>query len=132
VNARCSSEKFGVGLAAVKVGLLILLIGGVAFGAAVQDNDRWQGIYTFDEESLDTRTSYWFHLEVKEVDGKLIGIYSEGINGRTTRRFQLSVKAMSTRAEFYYDRWLPRVEGVNEACTESEFSRGDLMFELPN
>ena len=115
--------------AAVKAVLLILVISGSVFAAAT-DGDHWQGIYAFDEESLGTRTSNWFRLEVKEIDGKLIGIYSEGINGQATRRFQLSVKTMATKAQFYYDRWLPRVDGVKETCTESEFTSGDLMFEL--
>jgi len=108
---------------------LILMMGG-SICAAATDEDHWQGIYTFDEESLDTRTSYWFRLEVTEINGKLIGIYSEGINGQATRRFQLSVKAMTTKAQFYYDRRLPRVEGIKEPGTDSEFASGDLMFEL--
>jgi hypothetical protein len=129
VNARNSSEKFGVCAAAVMAILLILMMGG-SICAAATDEDHWQGIYTFDEESLDTRRSYWFRLEVKEIDGKLIGIYSEGLNGEATRRFQLSVKTMATKAQFYYDRSMPRVEGSGEPRTNSEFESGDLMFEL--
>jgi hypothetical protein len=130
VNARYSSERFGVRGFAVSVMFLVLLVGGAGFSAAAQDNDHWQGIYTFEEEELQARTSSWFRLEVKEVDGKLIGMYSEGVNGQATRRFQLSVKTMAIKAQFYFDHWLPRVQGINEPVMESEFSSGDLMFEL--
>lgn len=128
VNARSISEKFGLRGAAIAAAAFILF-SSLANGAA-PDAEHWLGTYTFDEESLDTRTSYWFRLEVTEIDGKLIGIYSEGVNGQATRRFQLSVKAMTTKAQFYYDRRLPRVEGINEPDTDREFASGDLMFEL--
>src|SRR5215813_6738673 len=128
MNARNSSEKFGLRGAAMAAAAMILFV-GIALGAA-PDAEHWQGVYTFDEEDLGSRTSYWFHLDVKDVDGKLVGIYSEGINGQATRRFQLSVKVMAIKAQFYYDRCLPRVEGIKKACTDSEFSNGDLMFEL--
>jgi len=42
----------------------------------------------------------------------------------------LSVKTMATKAQFYYDRSMPRVEGSSEPRTNSEFKSGDLMFEL--
>jgi hypothetical protein len=43
-----------------------------------QDNDRWQGIYTFDEEDL----SYWFRL-IKEVGDTLVA-YIRRTNGHST------------------------------------------------
>jgi hypothetical protein len=116
----------------IKTILFILLV-AIFAGVAAAQSERWTGIYTFDEESLDAgsaRTSYWFRLEVKEVDGKLVGIYSEGVNGQAVRRFQLAVKTEGNKVAFYYDRGLPRVEGVNETCTESEFGSGELMFEF--
>src|SRR5215204_639316 len=92
----------------MKCFLLICLLLFSALPAFAEDSD-WIGIYTFDEESWDetrVRTSYWFRLEVKETDGKLVGIYSDGINGAVSQRFEVSIK------------------------TESEFTGGELLFEM--
>jgi len=100
--------------------------------ASARDAD-WVGIYTFYEESWDQtreRTSYWFRLEVKESGGKLVGIYADGINGTTTRRFEVAVKTAGKKARFYFERSLPRVEGSEERCAESEFTSGELLFEF--
>jgi len=94
----------------------------------------WTGIYAFEEEVAnpgDSKGSNWFRLEVKEVDdGKLVATYSDGIDKRTTRRFQLKVVGWETRAEFYFDQCLPLVPGKNQRCTAAGFKSGDLMFEL--
>ena len=104
----------------------------LSYPVSAKDSD-WIGIYTFNEESWDEtreRTSYWFRLEVKESDGKLVGIYSDGINGTAARRFQFTVRTEDKKARFFFERSLPRVEGLEERCAESEFTGGELLFEF--
>ena len=116
----------------MKCFLLLLILLFPAYPALAKDSD-WVGIYTFDEESWDEtreRTSYWFRLEVKESGGGLVGIYSDGINGEATQRFQLTVKAEDRSARFFFERPLPRAEGASEKYAESEFTGGELLFEL--
>jgi hypothetical protein len=116
----------------MKCFLLILTLLLLANFVSAKDSD-WVGIYTFDEESWDEtgeRTSYWFRLEIKESDGRLDGIYSDGINGATTQRFEVSVKTEGKKARIFYEKWLPRVEGTEESCAESEFTGGELLFEF--
>jgi hypothetical protein len=101
--------------------------------AALAEKPDWVGVYTFDEESRDetrVRTSYWFRLEVKKSGGKLVGDYSEGVDGKTTRRFQASVKTEGKKARFYFEKRLPAIEGIDEIYGESEFAGGELLFEL--
>ena len=116
----------------MKLFLLILLLILPAFAAAGKDSD-WVGLYTFDEESWDEtreRTSYWFRLEIKESDGKLSGIYSDGIDGAVAQRLEVSVKPAGKRARIFFARSLPLAEGGEETGTESEFVNGDLLFEF--
>lgn len=91
----------------------------------------WSGIYTYDEESFEpdgSRISYWFRLEVTDTGGKLTAILSNGTNGKTTRRSQLSA-AGQIKAQFYYDHCLPLERDKSEPCTD-EFKPGDQMFAL--
>ncbi|SRR5215204_902171 len=116
----------------MKCFLLICLLLFSALPAFAEDSD-WIGIYTFDEESWDetrVRTSYWFRLEVKETDGKLVGIYSDGINGAVSQRFEVSIKTEGEKARVFFARPLARVESAEEKCTESEFTGGELLFEM--
>ena len=117
------------------LGKIILLIFTMVFFVNIVSakNSDWVGIYTFDEESWDenrVRTSTWFRLEIKDEKGKLVGIYSDGVNGKTSRRFQIKVKANETTAKIYYQHWLQRIAGVNGTSTDSEFVSGDLLFEF--
>ena len=89
--------------------------------------NKWEGIYTFDEESWDedgTRSSRWFRLEVTKKDKTLIGIYSDGDNSKTFRKFLLTVAVKKNNAIFYVanDLLLP--------AKQSSFHKGWLLFEL--
>lgn len=116
----------------MKYFLLILLLILPALPAAAKNSD-WVGLYTFNEESWDEtreRTSYWFRLDIKEADGKLAGIYSDGINGDVSRRFEVTVETDGKKAQIFFERVLARVEDAPESCAESEFANGDLLFEF--
>lgn len=114
---------------------IILLILTMIFfvNLATAKNSDWVGIYLYSEESLDmdwSRTSYWFRLEIKDEKGKLVGIYSDGINGNATRHFQVKIKSDEKQAKIYYDHWLQQVEGVNQSAADSKFHGGQLLFEF--
>ena len=116
----------------MKYFLLILLLILPAFAATAKDSD-WVGLYTFHEESWDEtreRTSYWFRLEINKSEGRLVGIYSDGINGNVSQRFAVTVQTAEKQAQIFFERALPRVEGEPETCLESEFASGDLLFEF--
>ncbi len=116
--------------------ILILIIFAMMFLvypiSAYQDN-KWVGIYTFDEENKDfagKRSSRWFRLEVKEENDNLVGNYSDGENGNTYQTLTLSVKTGNDTASFYFDKDLTIIE--LPCSEESIFRKGDLMFELKN
>jgi hypothetical protein len=116
----------------MKCFLLILTLLLLANSAAAQNSD-WTGVYTFDEESWDetrARTSYWFRLEIKKAAGRLVGIYSDGVNGRVARRFRFAVKTEDRRARFFFERPLPLVEGAEDFFDDRRFVRGELLFEF--
>ena len=115
----------------MKYFLLIFLLILPAFAVFAKDSD-WIGLYSFHEESRDEtreRTSSWFRLEIEEAEGKLAGIYSDGINGEVSRRFAVSVKTDGKKAQIFFERALPR-DDAPETCSESEFVNGDLLFEF--
>jgi len=119
-----------IGKFTIKTFLILAVVCGIGISSAIAKD--WSGIYTFDEESFEpdgSRISYWFRLEVTDARGKLTAILSNGTNGKSTRRLQLTVAGGPTRAQFYYDQCLPLIEGQSEACFD-EFKPGDQMFAL--
>lgn len=109
--------------------LAVVTCAGV-FAAMARD---WSGVYTYNEESFEpdgSRISYWFRLEVTDTAGKLTAILSNGTNGKTTRRVQLTADAGPTRAQFYYDRCLPLTKKQTEPCSAEEFNQGEQLFAL--
>ncbi|MGH9819770.1 MAG: hypothetical protein ACRD43_06340 [Pyrinomonadaceae bacterium] len=134
-SARDMRRKKRLRLGSIMTRTALLLALTICFlaGVAAAQEDRWAGLYTFDEESTEPsgeRTSNWFHLDVQEIDGKLVGFFSEGINGQAVRRFQLSIKPMGMEAGFYYDHSLRRVETTGETNVDTEFKSGELLFVL--
>ena len=84
----------------------------------------WKGIYIFDEESRDEEgkwSSRWFRLVVKEENGKLQAVYSDGANSKTWKCFSLKVKVKKNTANFYFEK--------NLDC-HSGFKKGDLVLKL--
>ena len=89
--------------------------------------NNWVGIYTFDEESWDengTKSSRWFRLEVTKKSKKLTGVYSDGENSKTFRKFSLNIVRAKDKATFYIDQDLLFL------TKQSRFHKGFLLFEL--
>ena len=89
--------------------------------------NKWEGIYIFDEESWDengTRSSRWFRLEVTKKDKTIIGIYTDGKNSRTFRKFSLTVITTENKAIFYVD------QDLILTTKQSSLHKGYLLFKL--
>lgn len=87
-------------------------------------NIEWKGIYIFDEESRDeegTWSNRWFRLVVKEENGKLQAVYTDGENSKTWKCFLLKVKIKRETANFYFEK--------NLDCS-SGFKKGELILKL--
>jgi hypothetical protein len=111
-------------------GLIVLITAMTIVGVSSVSGRDWSGVYTHDEESFEidgSRLSYWFRLEVLESGSSTTAILSNGINGKATRRIQLSAAVGPTRIRFYYDHCLPLTEGTTEPCTD-EFNTRDELF----
>jgi len=105
---------------------MIFFVNGIS-----AQNPNWKGIYTFDEESEDMDgkwSSRWFRLEVKEINGKLAGIYSDGENTKTYQNFSLTVVVLKDTAAFYFDKDLITVN--LPGSDGGEFQKGELVFKL--
>lgn len=114
----------------MKIITLTILI--IIFATAIfaDKSNKWEGIYTFNEESWDenqVRNSRWFRLEVKKKASKLIAIYSDGENAQTWQTFSLNVVDKQNSAIFYVDQEL---SAIGVPCSEGRFIKGDLLFEL--
>jgi hypothetical protein len=112
--------------------IIVLAIHMMIFTASIfaDQSNKWEGIYTFNEESWDenrTRSSRWFRLEVSKKDGKLIANYSDGENGTTWQQFSLNVVVTKDKAIFRVDQEL---SAIGVPCSEGRFLKGDLLFEL--
>ncbi len=114
----------------MKILALTILITIFASTIFADQTNKWEGIYTFDEESWDenrVRSSRWFRLEVKKKDGKFIANYSDGENDKTWQQFSLNVVTKQDKAFFYVDQEL---SAIGVPCSEGRFLKGDLLFEL--
>ncbi|MBS1794743.1 MAG: hypothetical protein JSS81_12865 [Acidobacteria bacterium] len=113
--------------------LLLLLTLIFAAAAGAQADARWTGVYSYDEESLGmdwSWTSMWFRLAVEKPKKRLTGVFSEGYNSETTRRFRVTIRTRGDRAFVYYDRCLPPDERVRTECWNGTLRRGVLLFEF--
>lgn len=115
----------------MKIIALVILITMLATTGFGDQTNKWEGIYTFNEESWNedqVRSSRWFRLEVKKKDSKtLIAIYSDGENNMTWQQFSLNVVTTKDKAIFYVDQEL---SAIGVPCSEGRFLKGDLLFEL--
>ncbi len=112
--------------------IIVLAIFLMIFTATIfaDQSNKWEGIYTFNEESWDenrVRSSRWFRLEVKKKDGKIIANYSDGENDKTWQQFSLNTITKQDKAFFYVDQEL---SAIGVPCSEGRFLKGDLLFEL--
>lgn len=113
--------------------IFLILLMFLTVSTISAQNSAWVGVFShyWEEFNLDhSRTAIWSDLRVKSVKGKLVGTYSSGYNGDTHRRFQVNIKISGNLAKVHYDKCLPRNSNSKEPCSEGEFKRGDLLFEL--
>lgn len=113
--------------------LILVLAAVTCAGVSAAMAKDWSGVYTHDEESFEpdgSSVSYWFRLEVTDSAGKLTAVLSNGADGKTTRRIQLTVAAGPIRAQFLYDHCLPLDAEKGATCTDGEFHLNDRLFAL--
>lgn len=106
------------------ISMLVLLVLLTVPKLNYAQNIDWKGIYVFDEESQDEEGNWsnrWFRLVVKEQNGKLQAVYSDGENSKTWKCFLLKVKTKKDTASFYFEK--------NLECS-SGFKKGDFVFKL--
>lgn len=108
---------------------IILMIG---FPIFADQSNKWEGIYTFEEESWDengVRSYRWFRLQVVKKDGKTLdAIYSDGENGNTYRKYLLKTIPDENSASFVFEADLTYID---ISCSmESIWQKGEKFMEF--
>jgi hypothetical protein len=113
----------------MKIIALAVLIMISATTIFADQTNKWEGIYTFHEESWDenrVRESRWFRLEVAKKDAKtLTATYSDGLNSTTINKFLLTVVAYKENAVFSFEKDLTQIP-----CSEGIWLKGEKFLEL--
>lgn len=114
----------------IALGVVMILFS--AFNLYSDQTNKWEGVYTFEEESWNEnriREYRWFRLEISKKDAKtLTAIYSDGLNGKTFNKFLLTVMPTKNNVIFNFEKDLTPVE--IPCSEESNWRKGEKFLEL--